>query len=128
MIMEVNKYKDLSETEMDIMNLLWEKSKKMSASEIAEHFKERNWKMTTVSTFLSRMIEKNVIASERSGRKFLYYATATKKELRKRQAWDFIQYNFSSVKDFVLALGDENLSEAEAQKIEEMLSKREENQ
>jgi len=126
--MDVNKYKDLSETEMNIINLLWEKNKKMSASEIVEHFKERNWKMTTVSTFLSRMIEKNVIASERNGRKFLYYATVTKKELRKRQAWNFIQYNFSSVKDFVLALGDENISEEEAQKIEEMLSKIEENQ
>lgn len=125
--MEVNKYKDLSETEMDIMNLLWMKNKKMSVSEIVEHFKKRNWKMTTVSTFLSRMIEKNVIASEKSGRKFLYYATASKKELRRRQAWDFIQNNFSSVKDFVLALGDENLSKVEAQKIEEMLSKIEDN-
>ena len=29
----------------------------MSAAEIMEHFQERKWKMTTVSTFLSRMID-----------------------------------------------------------------------
>ena len=84
--------------------------------------------MTTVSTFLSRMIEKGVVSSERSGRKFLYRAAVTRKELKRRQAWSFIRDNFSSVKDFVLALDDERISEEEARKIEDILSKIEESQ
>lgn len=51
-------YKDLSDSEMLILNLLWESKRKLSAAEIMEHFQERKWKMTTVSTFLSRMIDK----------------------------------------------------------------------
>ena len=78
-------YKDLSDSEMLILNLLWESKRKLSAAEIMEHFQERKWKMTTVSTFLSRMIDKKVIQSERKGRKFLYYPTVTQKELKRRR-------------------------------------------
>ncbi|WP_411335542.1 BlaI/MecI/CopY family transcriptional regulator [Ruminococcus gauvreauii] len=124
----MGKYRELSESEMLIMELLWERHEKMSASEIMQYFQDRNWKMTTVSTFLSRMIEKGVVSSERSGRKFLYRAAVTRKELKRRQAWSFIRDNFSSVKDFVLALDDERISEEEARKIEDILSKIEESQ
>lgn len=119
-------YKDLSDSEMLILNLLWESKRKLSAAEIMEHFQERKWKMTTVSTFLSRMIDKKVIQSERKGRKFLYYPTVTQKELKRRKAWDFVSRNYSSVKDFILALDDEHISEKEAEEIERILSKAEE--
>lgn len=119
-------YKDLSDSEMLILNLLWESKRKLSAAEIMEHFQERKWKMTMVSTFLSRMIDKKVIQSERKGRKFLYYPTVTRKELKRRKAWDFVSRNYSSVKDFILALDDGHISEKEAEEIERILSKAEE--
>lgn len=105
------------------MDFLWEQNIKLHASEIMEHFSDRNWKLSTVSTFLSRMIEKGVVQSERSGRKFLYYPLVTKKELKRNQAISYIKNNFRSIKDFVLALDDEHISVEEAQKVESILSK-----
>lgn len=116
-------YKDLSEAEMMILKLLWKENRKMSAVQIVEHFPEKEWKMTTVSTFLSRMIEKKVVRSEREGRNFFYYPTVTPAELKKRKAWSFLSENFSSVKDFVLALGDERITSEEAEEIDRILSK-----
>lgn len=67
-------YKDLSDSEMLILNLLWE----------------------------------------------------SKRKLKRRKAWDFVSRNYSSVKDFILALDDSHISEKEAEEIERILSKAEE--
>ena len=47
-------------------------------------------------------------------------------ESKRRKAWDFVSRNYSSVKDFILALDDGHISEKEAEEIERILSKAEE--
>ena len=78
-------YKDLSDSEMLILNLLWESKRKLSAAEIMEHFQERKWKMTTVSTFLSRMIDKksDSVRAKRQKISLLSYSDAKGIEKKK---------------------------------------------
>ena len=55
---------NLSATEMEIMEFLWDTNKKLSASEILKYFndnKSKNWKKQTLNTFLVKLIEKGAL-------------------------------------------------------------------
>ena len=70
---------NLSATEMEIMEFLWDTNKKLSASEILKYFndnKSKNWKKQTLNTFLVKLIEKGALQYDMVKNKKYYYPTA----------------------------------------------------
>ncbi len=62
----------ISEAEHAVMEVLWDRGT-ASASEVCEAVCEkRDWSLATVKTLLSRLVQKNAIASRPDGRRFLY--------------------------------------------------------
>ena len=62
----------ISEAEHAVMEALWAQSP-LSATDVAgEIGEERGWSLATVKTLLSRLVAKQVVATEPQGRKFLY--------------------------------------------------------
>lgn len=62
----------ISETELDIMAVLWAEAP-LSASAIAARVPaSRTWSPTTVKTMLARLVDKGALESEAQGRRFLY--------------------------------------------------------
>lgn len=62
----------ISETELDIMAVLWLHSP-LAASDIAARVPARRaWSPTTVKTMLSRLVDKGALATTSEGRRFLY--------------------------------------------------------
>ena len=62
----------ISETELDIMAVLWADSP-LSAADVAKRAPaSRHWSPTTVKTMLARLVEKGALAAEAEGRRFLY--------------------------------------------------------
>ena len=57
---------DMSATEREIMEVLWEKGEKMRTRELMSIFVERgkNWKRQTLNTFLSRLDDKGLLNRE----------------------------------------------------------------
>lgn len=62
----------ISESELDIMAVLWVDAP-LSAVDVAARIPARRaWSPTTVKTMLSRLVDKGALASEAEGRRFLY--------------------------------------------------------
>jgi predicted transcriptional regulator len=62
----------ISEAEHAVMEVLWDKNP-ISAAEVCEAVcAQRDWSIPTVKTLLSRLVQKDVVATEPQGRKFLY--------------------------------------------------------
>ena len=86
-----------------------------------------NWKIQTVSTFLSRMENKGILVSEMRGHAKLYSPRYSEKGILSYKAKQFIKESFSgSLKNFFVALTDGEISEEKALELEKWLSRQEE--
>lgn len=73
----------LSPSEYEIMEFLWSADHKLYFKEILEYFnnvKNKDWKKQTVSSFLKILQDNGHVCSDKSGKKYLYYAALTKQE------------------------------------------------
>lgn len=74
---------NLSDTESEIMKMLWNANKKMTLREILDYFnneKEKNWQEQTLRKMMVRLIGKGVISSEKEDGILVYYPAVTENE------------------------------------------------
>ena len=66
----------ISESELEVMKVLWQSAGPLSAGEIIEALTARTlWKPKTIQTMINRLVSKGAIAADRSGgRNFTYQA------------------------------------------------------
>ncbi|MEM9310836.1 MAG: BlaI/MecI/CopY family transcriptional regulator [Pseudomonadota bacterium] len=63
----------ITDAEHAIMEALWDHDGTASAQEIFDHVgASREWSLATVKTLLSRLVQKQAIATRPDGRRFLY--------------------------------------------------------
>ncbi|MDR2513721.1 MAG: BlaI/MecI/CopY family transcriptional regulator [Christensenellaceae bacterium] len=55
--------KSLSSAELEIMQVFWREGKGMTAQEILSKMPEKNWRIETLLTFLSRLSHKGTVSS-----------------------------------------------------------------
>jgi len=115
--MEQNKGQEaLTDCEILVMKVIWSCGEAMSIQEITAKINQRyekDWKVQTVSTFLSRAVKKGYLEMRRSGRTFYYYPVVTEEEYGKREIVKCVE-NWSGGK-----LGNLIASFAEAKKLTE---------
>lgn len=63
----------ITDSEYSIMKILWGSENKMTVSDVVKALDGNNWTPSTVSTFLQRLLKKNVILCEKKGNTNLYY-------------------------------------------------------
>ena len=64
----------ISEAEHAVMEVLWDRGA-ISATDVCEAVcEQRGWSLATVKTLLSRLVQKQAIATRPDGRRFLYSA------------------------------------------------------
>ena len=81
----------VSEAESHVMDVLWQASP-LAAEEVIAALSERQaWQEATVKTLLNRLLNKQAIAAEKDGRRFLY------RPLLQRD--DYLQQQSSSLVD-----------------------------
>lgn len=99
----------LSETEMEVMEVIWQEGTPITVSRILEIFEEKDWKTSTVSTLLKRLIDKGYLTKVLDGKVNYYYSTITLEQFRKIETHSFLNrlYN-GKVKNFITALVDDN--------------------
>lgn len=102
-------FKELSETEKEIMEYLWETEKQgkiLCFAEILSYFnedKQKNWKKQTLSVYLARLIDKDMVVSKKKGRTY-EYSPFSRENYEKRKAKGIINTQFSgSMEKFLLA-------------------------
>lgn len=109
----------ISDSELEIMNVLWEAEKPLPVAEIRKEVQARKgWEATTVKTLIQRLCRKGAIGQEKR-ENFYYYPLISESEYNDWATGNLIRKVYrGSAKDLVAALvHSESLS---AEDIEEL--------
>ena len=124
----MDRSKKMSETESEIMEVLWSAGEPMSAAELIDYFARRHgkaWKASTLATFLSRLNQKGLVDSVRRGRVPYYYPIQTEAAYRQSIAQEVLDamYQGSVTKFFAALCGDTPLSAKDREELRAWLDK-----
>jgi BlaI family penicillinase repressor len=99
----------LSETEMEVMEVIWGLATSVTVNQLLDIFKSKGWKTSTLSTILKRLIEKGFLTKSMSGKVNYYDPALTLSEYKKYETQTFLSrlYN-GKVKNFIAALVDDD--------------------
>lgn len=127
----MDRSKKMSETESEIMEVLWSAGEPMSAAQLLDHFatnRGKVWKAQTLSTFLSRLTQKGLLSSLREGRVVYYRPIQTKAAYLQGLTKGILDSMYQgSVQHFFAALcGGEPLPEKDRAELRAWLEEQEE--
>lgn len=127
----MDRSKKMSETESEIMEVLWSAGEPMSAAQLLDHFATHHgkvWKAQTLSTFLSRLTQKGLLSSLREGRVVYYQPIQTKADYLQGITKGILDSMYQgSVKHFFAALcGGAPLPEKDRAELRAWLEEQEE--
>lgn len=98
----------LSDTEREMMEVIWQLDKKVTSSELLKIFNEKKgkkWSAQTMSTFLTRIVDKGVLISNKEGRINFYESIISKEEYTQYEAENILNNLYKgSLKNFLSAL------------------------
>ena len=113
----------ISETEMEIMRIIWDKNAKVTTSELAEKMPDK--KLTTISTLAGRLIDKGCLKSEKIGRSHVheYGAIISEQEYQAMQTKEFVKsIHRGSAKSLISALfRDEEFTKADIDELKRFI-------
>ncbi len=112
----------ISDSELDVMKVLWEAEDALSVTVIREKLQERKgWEATTVKTLVSRLLGKGVIAQEKR-KVFFYSPLVTEAEYNEWATSNLIHRLYKgSAKNLIAALvRSDDLTEADLKELREM--------
>ncbi|WP_458125999.1 BlaI/MecI/CopY family transcriptional regulator [Paenibacillus sp. Z3-2] len=124
----MNQIQKLSETEMELMVVIWSSAPPVTSTELLHIFAEKGkaWKAQTMSTFLSRLVDKGALTVTRRGRTN-YYEPLLKPEDYKLQETQHVLDGLyqGSVKNLVSAMYDgDKLSDDDISELKKWLSEK----
>lgn len=124
----MDRSRKMSETEAEIMEVLWDAGRPMSAAELIDYFARNRgkcWKATTLATFLSRLNQKGLVDSARKGRVPYYHPIQTKAAYMQSIAQEVLDTMYQgSVTNFFAALcGDTPLSAKDREELRAWLDR-----
>lgn len=115
----------LSDSELEVMNVIWEKAVPVSVSQLIEHFApKKGWKIQTVSTFAARLVNKGFLTVEKIKNTNFYSPKLSKVDYENGLARDLIDtaYNGSVKNLFVSLVDGKAISQSELEEIRRWLS------
>ena len=117
----------IGDAELEIMKVLWGESEPVTTQVINKAVEEKNWKRTTVSTFLTRLAQKGAIKSEKKGNLYYYTPLLSEKDYKKFQTKSLIQSLFNgSIKEFAVSLfQEETLSQEDIAELKAIFDSKE---
>lgn len=116
----------LSETELEVMEVIWELAAPVTVAQLLDRFDSKDWKTSTVSTLLKRLIDKGFLTKSMNGKVNFYEPALTWSEYKKYETETFLHrlYN-GKVKNFIAALVDnDELSQDDISELKEWFSRK----
>ena len=100
-----NAKQTITDSEYAIMRILWKAEKQMTVADVVRELDGNDWTASTVSTFLQRLLKKEVIACDKKGKTNLYYPLLKQNEYDLSETENFLSKIYKgSVKNLVAAL------------------------
>lgn len=115
---------NISESELEVMKVLWE-IEEGSSAQIIEQLKDKSdWKPKTIQTLITRLVSKGFIDVDKTNRKlFIYKPAISEREYKDSASKSFLEklYN-GSINKMVLSFVKENkLSKEEIDELRDIL-------
>jgi BlaI family penicillinase repressor len=100
--------KRLPDSELEIMKIVWDAGDSATSADVLERLKDkRDWKVTSVLTFLSRLSDKGFLRVERRGKINIYTALVGEQDYLENESRTFLERLYgNSLKTFVASLYD----------------------
>lgn len=120
----------ISESEWEVMKLLWGKSPLTSEEMVESLSQKRGWTKETIKTYIVRLSKKGAIGYDKVGRIYKYYPVLSDEECRKFENKSFLEkvYDGSLGILFTNFLKQEDLSIDEIEELEQLLKEKKEHQ
>ncbi|MGD6792665.1 penicillinase repressor BlaI [Metabacillus indicus] len=116
----------ISESEWEIMNVLWEKAPQ-SASDIISSLQEStDWKPKTIRTLLDRLVQKDVVGVNKNLRVYTFYPLYTQEECQRAETHSFINRIYGGTLKSMLVqfIQEDTLSDDEIKELRFILNKK----
>ncbi|MEC0125179.1 BlaI/MecI/CopY family transcriptional regulator [Paenibacillus pabuli] len=124
----MNQIQKLSDTEMELMEVIWECEPPVTSTELLHMFSQRGkaWKAQTISTFLSRLVDKGALIATRHGRTNKYVPCISPKDYKLLEAQQVLDDLYQgSVKNLISALYDgDKLSDQDIAELRQWFSEK----
>lgn len=126
--MEKMKNSNISESEMKVMEKIWESKRMVTVSEIAAALNEdgEEWAYKTVATFMLRLQEKGYISSTKTKNRLSYFPLIGRKDYNRREAENLVKSRFGgSLRNFLSSFSESNdMDIKELDELKEWLEKK----
>ena len=116
----------ISDSELEVMKILWEKGAITSPEIIEEISKSINWSKTTIKTLITRLVNKGAVEQiKKEGKLYIYKPLITEEEYKKSENETFLSKLYKgSVSNMLLNFASENLiSKDDLKRILEIIEK-----
>lgn len=125
----MKEFQKLSETEMEVMEVIWGLDHPVTSSELLTIFSEskgKDWKGQTIATFLARLVDKGVLLAKKQGRANSYTPRLSPNGYKKWEAQSVLDVMYKgSVKNFLATLYDgENMSKEDISDLKKWFSEK----
>lgn len=119
----------ISDSELEVMKLVWDKNPITSEEVIEELSVKMSWNPQTIKTFITRLVKKEVMAYNRSGRTYYYYPLVSKDEYVKEENRTFLQKIYDGAVDklFLNFIKNEDMSIEDIDKLQKILEEKKNN-
>ncbi len=124
---EMKLNQQMSDSERELMKIIWENGGSIFIAELLERVEENNkgWKRSTVLTFLTRLTEKGFIKTEKYKRKNKYIATLSESEYMEEQTTVFLHkvYDGNAKKLVSTLLKQDRITSKDFEELEKFWNK-----
>lgn len=122
----MNPIPKISEAEWEVMKVIWQEHP-ATAEQIIERLPaDIEWTEPTVRTFLNRLLKKQAIGYEKSGRSYLYYPLVQESDCRRVESESFLKRVFNGAVGTMMTnfLNDVRLSDEEIEQLQNILKEK----
>lgn len=115
----------LSDAELIVMQVIWTFSTALSGSRIvAEVQKSEDWADTTISTLVTRLVDKGFLMTTKQGRKRYYAPLIDKQQYLRYATSGFLSRHYeNSLSGLISTFANGRLSREELEELEKIVSK-----
>ncbi len=118
----------ISESEWQVMKVVWSGPPK-TLPEILSALQFTGWSKTTIQTYLSRLVKKGALTTQRQGKGYLYYPTLSQSQCQIEQSRSFLHRVYDgSLSKMVLGFVESgSLSPEELEELKALIDRQEKN-
>lgn len=116
--------KKLSDSEFEIMKVLWSQDSPMTSNEVLDRVKDKyDWKLAGLMTFLARMVDKGYVYCDRSTRTNYYSAVVSQDQYKIQESESFLEklYDNSATKLIAHLYKGKKISQKEMTELRDYL-------